>query len=524
MQNSDPTPQKESSHGVEKGPGATVRGVRDRLKFELGDFSRAQKLHLTLLSIIRSFNPTLTGGKIQSNVESFLARTEQYAGGRWVNVPKKAKLEARLYRIFGDIFHDIASFELFQGRYIHGRYQDVHALQIKHELDTSVPHAALRTSPDSVILECDRCTKSCDFQRVRYCHVRNAFDIKTQANAKKQDNSMQLASYARQILAEQPGRAWVPSLIVTESQFRFFGFDRSGAWYSSWQDLHKDAVNFVLAALVMFGCDSLVGNILPLESPCPSDHLWRKHGNITFVAEHANGDPVRAEGGTCWTRIKPLVHRHTIRGRGTTCAAVEDLHIPESIPEVMRTKVAKTPLLVKMYWKADGRLPEWEFLLKARGMAGVGQLVGYGADDRKVSVFRGTEYAVFHRSVDRTLCHILLERYDGPLSRAPTLVHFLEAVRDAVSGKHLTTNSSFVTKACDISGHRHLLFNCRILHRDISVYNIVYASQGGPSNRGRIIDLDLAVDVDELWSPEHRSTLGDGRTVRTAYMSTIGDS
>lgn len=185
----------------------------------------------------------------------------------------------------------------------------------------------------------------------------------------------------------------------------------------------------------MFGCDAMVGNLLPLERRGLS--LLRKHVNITFVDAQANPDVEGAEKGVCWTTVKPLVYRHTIRGRATMCAEVEDLVMPESLPEKVRTEIEDTPLLVKMYWKADKRLPEWDFLLKARGAAGVGQLIGYGEGDRKISAFRGTRPGIFAHTVHRTTCHLLLEQYDGPLSCAPRPDVLLEALRDAVKGMYL---------------------------------------------------------------------------------------
>ena len=63
------------------------------------------------------------------------------------------------------------------------------------------------------------------------------------------------------------------------------------------------------------------------------------------------------------------------------------------------------------------------------------------------------------------------------------------------------------------SGHQFLL-EADILHRDVSVYNIVYDMSEEPGNRGRIIDLDLAVNVEDLWANGHQRTEGDARTVR----------
>lgn len=391
--------------------------------------------------MFRLLDPVVHTETLVKDMETFLKNTELYVDDRWAKASEKAESRGRLYRIFNEIFDEIASFELFKSRYIHGRYQDVHSLRSDHNLGLTKLHAKLPSYPDGVVLECDRCIRDCGFLCVQYCHVRTVIAIKTQADAGDDNISLHLAMYAREILAAQTGRAWVPSLLVTESQFRFFGFDRSGAWHSNWHDLHADAATFVLAVLVMFGCDSVVGHILPIERRGPS--LLRKHANITFVAAPVNGTLVRAEGGTCWTNILPLMWRYTILGRGTICVGVEEVEMPDCLAEEARTTILSNPLLIKVYWKEAHRPPEWELLLKARGLPGVAQLIGYGVDDRKISAFRGAESEISQQFIDRTACHLLLEHYDGPLCCAPRPAQFFEALRDAVVGKDLSVHFPF---------------------------------------------------------------------------------
>ena len=43
-----------------------------------------------------------------------------------------------------------------------------------------------------------------------------------------------------------------------------------------------------------------------------------------------------------------------------------------------------------------------------------------------------------------------------------------------------------------VTGHRTMLLKNRILHRDISLGNIMYDGDGGEGNTGRLIDFDLA--------------------------------
>lgn len=47
-------------------------------------------------------------------------------------------------------------------------------------------------------------------------------------------------------------------------------------------------------------------------------------------------------------------------------------------------------------------------------------------------------------------------------------------------------------------GHRNLLLKRKILHRDVSINNLMYFSTKRQYNMGKIIDLDLAADVEKL--------------------------
>lgn len=62
------------------------------------------------------------------------------------------------------------------------------------------------------------------------------------------------------------------------------------------------------------------------------------------------------------------------------------------------------------------------------------------------------------------------------------------------------------------SGHRNLLLQRHILHRDVSINNLMYFCTKLANNTGKLIDLDLAADVFKLWAVGG-ATAGDLRTV-----------
>jgi serine/threonine protein kinase len=60
------------------------------------------------------------------------------------------------------------------------------------------------------------------------------------------------------------------------------------------------------------------------------------------------------------------------------------------------------------------------------------------------------------------------------------------------------------------SGHRNMLLERGILHRDVSLGNIMFDPSGGEKNLGRLIDFDMAKEIGHgPWT----STQDDFRTV-----------
>jgi hypothetical protein len=70
-----------------------------------------------------------------------------------------------------------------------------------------------------------------------------------------------------------------------------------------------------------------------------------------------------------------IFFRSSIRGRGTVCWPVKD------------------------YWMSEGRVPEFEFLEKAKGFPGVCQIVSYEEGRGETKDFRGTVVAIRGRLV-----------------------------------------------------------------------------------------------------------------------------
>ncbi|KDQ08175.1 hypothetical protein BOTBODRAFT_119008, partial [Botryobasidium botryosum FD-172 SS1] len=296
-----------------------------------------------------------------------------------------------------------------------------------------------------------------------------------------ENHGLQLAVYCRQIFIEQPTRRFILSFICTQRRLCIYGFDRSGGWHSHLIDFHDHPLTLIyVTAFLFLAHDNAVG----LDR-----HSIYKAGRwfITLPAGYRSIDGPSTTPLAGESEAAPILRRHAIRGRGTTCWPFA---------------IGDKRYLLKVYWRSVERPSEAVTLVKARGLTGIGQLFAYYEDIERISDLRGpATFGTGERLLaDRTRCQLVLERYDGPLTMAPTPLALLVAFRDAVQG------------------HRNLLIECQILHRDISIHNIMFHSTGGEGNTGRVIDLDLAADVERLWRGGGR-TEGDVRIGTHGYRS-----
>ncbi|KDQ55451.1 hypothetical protein JAAARDRAFT_692235, partial [Jaapia argillacea MUCL 33604] len=185
----------------------------------------------------------------------------------------------------------------------------------------------------------------------------------------------------------------------------------------------------------------------------------------------------------------PLFFRMSIRGRGTIAWSVD---------------YCGSRVLVKYAWRAIDRKPELEFLecVKKAGLKGVGQLIfGGEAELRRMRHHHSqlgtkpkTEVPIWIS--DRQYCYLVMKHWGRCLDHFTTKLELLTAFRDA------------------IAGHRALL-EIGILHRDVSLRNILLGDPNDVGNRGILIDLDLALEVGRASS----NVVTDFRTGTRTFQS-----
>ncbi|KZP03222.1 hypothetical protein FIBSPDRAFT_769274 [Athelia psychrophila] len=280
--------------------------------------------------------------------------------------------------------------------------------------------------------------------------------VETKPNIERSINDFrpQIAAYAREIFIQQHNRQHVFGILLTEKTAEVYQFDRAGAIYTSRVDIHEDPCTFVRMILCITSMDH---QALGFDNSIywSSGKRYLKVGDTNYIIVQG----------------RPVFLSRSIRGKCTTCW---DVKIPGS----------EKHLFIKDYWKAEKRPYESDYLLDAKGLLGVGQMIDYV--NKKSSImaqrqvvldaFLSDDMSASDRVIgDRQLCRVVMENCGRPIDHFPDPKQLLRAVHDA------------------INGHRGL-FQKYILHRDVSMMNVLVCPTDSPGLfRGVIIDLDLAI-------------------------------
>ncbi|KAF5341020.1 hypothetical protein D9611_006111 [Ephemerocybe angulata] len=292
---------------------------------------------------------------------------------------------------------------------------------------------------------------------VGFSNVATVFEVKPDADANEAAVD-RLAAYNRQIFFRQLNRLFCRSLLLTETQVRLLHCDRSGAYKTTSVNIHDDPCTFVRLVL---GLSSQHEATLGLDSTVQ----WtirngaKVAGTITTVNE--SGKRIKYQ----LRMDEPHIVCRVVRSRGTVCWRARD-------------KAGKH-IILKDAWRIDEQVPEYVFLDRAKGVAGVTQMFAYEDDRTQTKRFRPECFDFkaneFH---NRTMSRVTMACYGSSLDRFTSQRQAIVALRDA------------------IKGHWNLL-KAGIMHRDVSMDNILFGdddSNEGPG--GILIDFDMAMVVD----------------------------
>ncbi|KAF6760858.1 hypothetical protein DFP72DRAFT_881589 [Ephemerocybe angulata] len=285
---------------------------------------------------------------------------------------------------------------------------------------------------------------------VGFSNVATVFEVKRDVDATEAAVD-QLAVYNRQIFFHQLNRLFCRSLLLTETQVRLLHCDRSGAYKTTAVNIHDDPCTFVRLVL---GLSSPHETVLGLDSTVQ----WTIKGGMkvagTITTVNGSGKRIKYQ----LRMDEPHAVRRTVRSRGTVCWNAKDKN--------------GNLILLKDSWRLDEQVPEYTFLERAKGVAGVAQMFAPRLSARGFFDFEANDFR------NRTMSRVTMACYGSSLDRFTSQRQAIAALRDA------------------IQGHWNLL-KAGVMHRDVSMDNILLGDDNaGIGERGMLIDLDMATVVD----------------------------
>ncbi|RXW20944.1 hypothetical protein EST38_g4926 [Candolleomyces aberdarensis] len=393
-------------------------------------------------------------------ITKFLNETSFYNNGRWTLPPSEDLKEVDLYAPYVNIANDIVT--RIRGPRANSRRiaVDSHATQLAHEEEEqttaySSPDIVIKATGSSFQIPQTVKRKAGD---LGFSNIASCFDGKVDGNVGEKD-VQQLGIYSRQIFIHQPNRKFVRALILTEKRFRLFHFDRSGAECSPYFNVHDEAHLFV--RLIM-GLSSHDEAVLGFDTTIQWKHEDGRKYHGTITVEHDGEVKVYTLNDP-----EPIFKRYTIRGRATTCWEATDEF--------------DNRVVIKDSWRSHDRTPEHEFLSEAKRLAqergielqGVVNMLAYQENLAQTTQFRAQPQGgldAHHRIQSR----IVMPAYGSPIHGFRTRLEVLYAFRDVIAGL------------------RNLVC-VELIHRDVSINNILLNEGGKKGNRGILIDLDMAM-------------------------------
>ncbi|KAH7012487.1 uncharacterized protein B0I36DRAFT_339394, partial [Microdochium trichocladiopsis] len=368
--------------------------------------------------------------------------------------------------------------------------------------------------------------------RLHWSHILVPGELKSNPSADTKSKAwLDLGRYAREVLAAQDTRRFVLGFTLCGSFMRIWEFDRLGGIASDKFDINKDGLRFVFTVLGFLWMD---------HEALGFDPTITAEGNRRFIAITRNGETERL------VLDKRMKRAPCIAGRATTCWSAHHEDNPQD------------SLVVKDSWQYTEREEEGE-LLKMATESGVVNVARYyhhetvhvgGEVDDVSSNIRGSldvREASNYRA-DQLVQPASLGALDAPrkgrssivagkkrsssqtdapippnkrsCSASPTKVgspalpnrvHRRVVVRDCGTPIYKAKSPSVLLSVLSdcIEGHKSLRQKACLLHRDISVNNLMIRGE-----KGFLIDLDLAVT-----EQRQEASGAHGKTGTRAFMA-----
>jgi Fungal protein kinase len=280
-------------------------------------------------------------------------------------------------------------------------------------------------------------------------------------------NTIQQKSFLT--FATQPARRFTVSLAFSKDCFQFVTCDRAGVVTSTRVNIDDGALNLLrIVAGLMFGSDELIGYDKSMHRG--------PDGSIKSITVGKEAE---------YTVIEPIFSSETVRGRATRC---------------WRVRRDGKQYVLKDSWCHRNRKSEAIILEKLVDMEGVPHLINsddvmaHGQIDSTAVRRVGLSY-----KEERVHRRLVVKPVATPLYTFESKKELIQAFVDIVKSKFLSLLITHVTASLShaISAHKALCEQRHILHRDISLNNLMLYehSPEDSTRRGLLIDFDYSTEI-----------------------------
>ncbi|KAF6760880.1 hypothetical protein DFP72DRAFT_1165973 [Ephemerocybe angulata] len=371
-------------------------------------------------------------------IKDFLASSSFYDHDRkrWSDLPRAAGDEGELYAPF---LHLISAVIGSLGNAKGSRQVvDTHNTDFAHMNDPtniSKPTMAIRATGPSFSEPPPKKGTPRTANAIGFENVSSVFDIRREADVSDSDVD-HLTVYNR--FSSISGTGFLPG-----------GYKTEGI------DIHDDPSTFIR---VILGLSTTKEKSLGFDTAV----RWTIKDGVRTAGTISTFDPSGKRVKHQLIIDEPLFVKLSVRGAGSVCWNAIDRD--------------GNRIIIKDSWRVqDIQEPEYTFLDRAKGVEGVVQMFAAEDDRLQTKTLRPAAFE-FEDFYNRTMSRVTMRRYGPTLNKFTSQGQAIAAIRDA------------------IQGHYNLL-KSHILHRDVSMGNILLGDSDEVGRRGVLVDLELATVV-----------------------------